>query len=551
MVKNKERKSNKKIGFLSAIFIVGGGTIGTGIFFKNSTVLSDNWGSLLMSIVSWIIVGVAIVCMGIALIEISSNSKKSDLGILHWNKEMNNKFIYKMAKNFMAYCYLPIVYFGLPFYVVMMLQNAYGFKLPWWGLSLIVLGIALWFIFWTGISSMWGNRFNITVTLLKFFPILIIIIYGLSSNINGVNNINVLPVPLDPNHSNSLLYKQPMLALTPWIGFMASVPSIFFAFDGFYKSASLQTKMKNPEKTPKALFWGLVMLTGIYILLTVFMLIGSFDGSMSGLNMPGWMSSVLNTLVAFSALGCLNTSAMMTPRVYSDMIADKDIMFTKRFAHLSKDKLVLIGVYITAIVVIFQVIIFGLIGAYGFLNLNSYNYGMNGFTSNNPTNNLYSFVDLLLNWTSLLIFVMIVGAISGGLVNRKKNFNTEIKRNKYFVCTAIISTSLISIAVIFIIIQQFVDLGIMANNDLFYNRSSSFYQSQTARNLIENSNGVFKNNDDLYYEMHQNLIGNIVKATLLIFIILATILGSSVETYIQKSKSDAYPKFSKIAFWFK
>ncbi len=537
MAKIEIKKTNKKIGFLSAIFIVGGGTIGTGIFFKNETVLTDNWGSLLMSIISWVIVGVAIISMGIALIEIASNSKHSDLGILHWNKNMNNEFIYKMAKNFMAYCYLPIVYFGLPFYVVMMLQNAYGFKLPWWGLSLIVLAIAMWFIFWTGISSMWGNRLNILITILKFFPILIIIIYGVTSNVNGANTINFLPVPLDPNHANSLIYKQPMLALTPWIGFMASVPSIFFAFDGFYKSASLQTKMKDPEKTPKAMFWGLVMLTVIYIILTIFMLVGSFDGSMSGLAMPGWMSAVLNTLVAVSALGCLNTSAMMTPRVYSDLIADKDIVFTKRFAHLSKDERVKIGVYLTAITVVFQVVVFSLIGAYGFLNLNNYNYGMNNSTSNNPTNNLYSFVDLLLNWTSLLIFVMIVGAIFGGLINRKKHFNTEIKQNKHFVYTAVIATFLISASVVFIVIQQFVDLGIMASNDLFYNSNSSFYQSETATNLIKNSDGIFVNNAGLYHEMHQNLIGNIVKTTVLMFIILATIFGTWGEILVQKQKN--------------
>ncbi|SGA02261.1 amino acid transporter [Mycoplasmopsis arginini] len=66
--------------------------------------------------------------------------------------------------------------------------------------------------------------------------------------------------------------------MTPVLGIFGSLAGIFFAFDGFYVSAGIQSEMKNPEKTPDALVIGLFSMTGIYILIAAAMSLGAKSG---------------------------------------------------------------------------------------------------------------------------------------------------------------------------------------------------------------------------------------------------------------------------------
>jgi hypothetical protein len=48
----KNQPTRKKIGFLSAILLVIGSSIGAGIFFKNREILANVHGSIILSMVS-------------------------------------------------------------------------------------------------------------------------------------------------------------------------------------------------------------------------------------------------------------------------------------------------------------------------------------------------------------------------------------------------------------------------------------------------------------------------------------------------------------------
>jgi hypothetical protein len=62
----------------------------------------------------------------------------------------------------------------------------------------------------------------------------------------------------------------------------------------------------------------------------------------------------------------------------------------------------------------------GPIGAYG--------YTIDGYGENYGGNHLYAFCDILTNFTSLLVFIIIVTAVLGGLINRKTK---KVKVIKY------------------------------------------------------------------------------------------------------------------------
>jgi amino acid transporter len=70
--------------------------------------------------------------------------------------------------------------------------------------------------------------------------------------------------------------------INPVFGVFASIPSIFFAFDGFYATAGIQTEMKEPKKTAMAMSVGLAIVSFIDVAISVSLLIASGTGEISG-----------------------------------------------------------------------------------------------------------------------------------------------------------------------------------------------------------------------------------------------------------------------------
>jgi amino acid transporter len=70
---------------------------------------------------------------------------------------------------------------------------------------------------------------------------------------------------------------------TPFLGIIASIPAIFFSFDGFYNSSSLETKMKNPQNFSKAMILGILVVAAIYLTFSLGMALGAKDGTIIGL----------------------------------------------------------------------------------------------------------------------------------------------------------------------------------------------------------------------------------------------------------------------------
>lgn len=123
----KNQPTKKKISFFSAILLVIGSSIGAGIFFKNSEVLGNVHGSIILSLISWAIAIIGVMAMGLTLAELCSGSgDNNSQGIIGWVKTFNNKYLYRACKNFMAYLYLPLNFFVMPYYAMQSLAEGLG-----------------------------------------------------------------------------------------------------------------------------------------------------------------------------------------------------------------------------------------------------------------------------------------------------------------------------------------------------------------------------------------------------------------------------------------
>ena len=130
-------------------------------------------------------------------------------------------------------------------------------------------------------------------------------------------------------------------------------------------------------------------------------------------------------------------------------------------------------------------VILTLIGSFAYIDVSRYGdtilttfngsvwkgYDIKATTSNPNTlgnlNNLYSFCDLIGNWSSILTFACILIAIIGCLINRKTN-KVQVKKSKTFVPAAWVCLTIVGIGLLFVFVSVIANIIIVSgwHNDI-------------------------------------------------------------------------------------
>lgn len=498
----------KKISFFSAIIIVIGSVMGAGMFFKAGSVLKSSQGSILFSIFCWLIAVVAVILMTLALIEIAS-ARNDNLSIIGWCQTFNSRVIYKACKNFMAYIYIPLSYFFLPLYFIMSIQDgvaalsggtAYigGQGYDWIITIVIVMATSVYFTVACGLSSRLGNLQNWVITAFNFVPVFIAVIVGAIgiSQIGGVAGgqagvnagiISAEDIGYDflkfvPTSGGTTAMFQ---TLSPGFGLFIAIGAIFFAYDGFYVTAGIQTEMKEPKKTPYALVYGLLAITVVYVTVAVVMSFASTDGSPYGMawifktalsgelgvagngwgkglflnmNNPITLYAAFQILIGVGVLSIINAFGMWTPRFVEDLIKANELPLSTKYINKLDSTRPKVGIMYNLIVSIPVIIIFCAIGALGYVNSGGYNVTAYG----DALTRLYSFGDLMATWCSVGAFTFILFPIIGALRNRKLHF-VHTEQNKMLVPSAIICTMIMAPAIFLTYFVAIADLFMLFN----------------------------------------------------------------------------------------
>ena len=461
----KDAPLKKKIGFFSSIIMVICSSVGAGIFVKNREILSDVHGAVIFAVLAWTIAIVGILGLTLAIGEICSGSgHKNDQGFIGWVRAYCNKFLYLGSKNFMTYLHLPIYYLVLPMYLVMVLQQAFGFQVEWWQLLLISLAISSYFIISAGISTKIANIQSWVSMAIKFAPIMLAIAGGfalLGVHWNEyspqINWTNFRPYDDPDQHTN--LFKDQSATL----GIMAAIPAIFFAFDGFYATAGIQTSMREPRKVATSMAVGVAIVSLLDMLITLALVLTTYDkdgqatGIMGDLNLPPNVIKVFEVAVAIGVTGIINGFAHYGAKYYNDLIVNNEIPFAKKLKRYVKQDSVFIGVVVGLVIMWCFSIVFCLIGSFAFVNLSHYTLGEYG---NKNVSDLYSFCDVIGNWNAVLAFVCILFAVIGCLVNRFTK-KIQVERKRWFVLGAIVSTAILGCALIYTVVDACGNIAIV------------------------------------------------------------------------------------------
>lgn len=468
--------TKKKIGFFAAILVVIGATIGVGIFLRSKSVLEYSAGNIALALVTWLIAGFAVVTLALALVEVASG-RNDNLGMIGWSKAFNTLAIYKANKFFMTYLYLPFTYFFMPYYVIVQFQDAVdGFggntnfggttSAPWL-YFVIGLVLTLWMLFSAGLSGRAGNIQNLIITSVKFIPLVAIVVIGFIFFAKRLGDTSADAVIWTPITKETLFNSSStsFLKLTPVLGIFGSLAGIFFAFDGFYVSAGIQSEMKNPEKTPAALVVGLFSMTGIYILIAAAMSLGAksggfYDfGSLLAGKGHGWAFGVLNVFIAFGVLGVLNGFSMWATRFVEDLVKEGEIYIpAKAYRYMKNSKTPIVGALFCLFLSLPFMVILTIIGSYAYIDLWGVDDADGGVYGHN-IGKLLSFSDLMADWMAVFAFVFIALAIIGAIENRKKNF-IAVQKNKHTMWAGITAVTIVLLTLLFKMLDPFISLGL-------------------------------------------------------------------------------------------
>lgn len=525
----------KKIGFFSAMMVVVGSSVGAGIFFKAGSVLTDSQSSIVFAMFCWIFAAFAVISMGLALIEIAS-ARNDNLSMIGWCQTFNSRLIAKACKNFMFYVYLPLTYFFMPLYTILSFQDSIasiyaqqglpyhgmGTHADWAILMVITIIVSVYFIVVCGLSSRAGTIQNGIITAFKFLPlvfaaILGFVIVGMAKHVAGSYAAGFIPSAITSNGAPDASSIYSFTTMTPGFGMFIAVGAIFFAFDGFYVAAGVQTDMKEPKKTPLAILGGLIIVTVIYLIIAIAMSLGSTNGAPQGyadfLFAHGagsaWLYSAFQMLIAVGVLGIINGFALWSTRFVEDLIKANELPWSTKFVNkIRTDGKAIVGILYNLAISLPIILIFCIIGGLAYINkydaggvplatvehlqavlgnrvIGDYNGHLQGtkaftklwlenaplYAKGNPfiaggeiyyyygvgSGKLYSFCDLMATWTSVAAFTFILFAIFGALRNRKTN-EVKVVKSKIFVPMAICAIITMAAPIFFTFFQPIADL---------------------------------------------------------------------------------------------
>lgn len=246
----EQKKVKKTIGPLTALCIVVGCIIGTGVFFKPQAIYQTTGGAPGMGILSWVVGGIITLCAGLTVAEISVVIPKTG-GMMVYLEEIFGEKIGYLTGWMQSILFYP----GMAAAVSVTFGNQLAYLLgrPEWEVGLSVMNIIGIYLINTIGTKTGGYMQNIS-TIAKLFPLVMIMVFAF---VKGDGN-------------NEVMFPLVSEGISPVNVFGSLLVAVLFSYDGWLNVGSIAGEMKNPAKDlPKAIVGGISLVMAVYITLNV------------------------------------------------------------------------------------------------------------------------------------------------------------------------------------------------------------------------------------------------------------------------------------------
>ncbi|MDF9443692.1 amino acid permease, partial [Limosilactobacillus mucosae] len=324
MEKQPQTELKRSLGFGSALSIVIGTIIGSGIFFKQGSVL-DSAGSSTMAILAWVLGGIITLTAGLTIAEIGSQMPYTG-GLYVYIENLYGRIWGFLAGWMQIIVYGPAIIASVAGFMSILMANLFGLSAAW-RIPLAVITILA-----IGAMNMLENRvgavFSVITTIGKMVPIAAIIIFGLFWG-----------------HQDA--FGQTLSQVHQSAGnFGVAILATLFGYDGWILIANLGGEMKNPQKLlPKAIILGISAVLLIYTLITIGVLrflpvqtihrLGENTTAYLAVKAFGTIGGkLLSAGIIISMMGTINGKMLTFPRIVYAMAKRRDIPFSRTLSYL-------------------------------------------------------------------------------------------------------------------------------------------------------------------------------------------------------------------------
>lgn len=295
-------KLEKRYGLPTAICMVVGTVIGSGVFFKAQNVLNATGGDMPLGILAWVITGVLMILCSLQFASMAQKYQKVS-GVVDYAEVTCGKgYAYYLAW-FMVNIYYP----GMTSVLAWVSARYLGVLFGWDLASPEVLCLSGFMLIASytlnAFSPKLAGKFQISATVIKLIPITLMAvvgtIYGLK---NGILTENFTTVVAEATGGTSG-------------GLFAAVVATVFAYEGWIVATSINAELKNPKRNlPIALVIGSLIVVTAYVLYYIGVAGGASnqvlmeEGATTAFkNIFGTVGgTVLNICIVISCLGTLN-----------------------------------------------------------------------------------------------------------------------------------------------------------------------------------------------------------------------------------------------------
>ena len=296
-------KLGEKYNLSTAIAMVIGSVIGSGVFFKAETVARITHGNGKTGLLAWSVGGLSMMVCLLSFSIIASETKRCD-GLQEIGEITAGEGYSYYLGWFMATVYYPALTSVLSWLSARYSLLALGTGESSGGLCMLLAGLFLIVSFAQNslFPKLSGNVQKIT-TVIKLIPLILMIILGIRKGLlSGNLHTNMNPVYQSATGENT---------------FFASVSAVMFAYEGWIAALSIGRELKNSTRNlPTALVLGGVSVLLVYIFYYLGIMgaassetllnYGSDGIKIAFSNILGKVSGLLLSFVAISCIGALN-----------------------------------------------------------------------------------------------------------------------------------------------------------------------------------------------------------------------------------------------------
>ncbi len=327
-----EKKLEKKYGLPTAIAMVVGVVIGSGVFFKADDVLTLTNGNLILALLAWGLGAFSMIFGSLVFAEFAQRIEKSN-GIVDYSEMAYGKrfgYLVGWFKGVLYYAPLSAILAWVASLYTMILSgsdNPSNSPVTW-GLALIYLAVIYLINYF---APLLAGKLQVGSTVIKLIPLSLVAIIGtISGLLNHVTFDNFSSAVSTMRSSGGTLAN--------------AVVATAFAYEGWITAVTINSEIKDSKKNlPKALILGAFIVFVVYVMyflgiasvLPTAEIIAQGDGAITTATTQLFgsvASTILTVFVIISCLGTLNGLVLSTIRIPYSLAIRNQGPFPKKIA---------------------------------------------------------------------------------------------------------------------------------------------------------------------------------------------------------------------------